>query len=282
MPLRRLFLPLLSAMIGAAGISMPASAQCHDNAVDISTDSQDGCVRFFVTSHRTIEASVLLRCDGIENMQPSHPLPYTFLVTRDYSNYEVLRLTQKDTSMPWRWGSYHYKFVMGSYSSRTTADHIYSLPYPASMHFPIGQSYFGTQSHQAGTPDQYAVDITMPVGTPVLAARAGTVIAYRDDSNSGGSAESFKECCNYIHIKHDDGTYAAYVHLKQGGVAVRPGQPVNAGTVIGYSGQTGWATCPHLHFMIYRVGNPPQVQTIPFRMASPKGIVKQLLQGEIY
>ncbi|MBS2010938.1 MAG: M23 family metallopeptidase [Cyanobacteria bacterium SZAS TMP-1] len=272
---------LLSALIGAALTNAHASAQCLDEAIKISTDSQDGCVRFFLTSHRTIEASVLLRCDLLQNLSPSHPLPYTFLVTRDYNNYEVLRLTQADKQIPTRFG-YHFMFVMGSASSRSTVDHVYSLPYPPSRHCEIGQSYFGTKSHQAGTADQYAVDITMPVGTPVLAARAGTVIAYRDDSNSGGNSESFKECCNYIHIKHDDGTYAAYVHLKQGGVAVRLGQPVNAGTIIGYSGQTGWATCPHLHFMIYRVGNPPQVQTIPFRMATPKGIVKQLLQGEIY
>jgi hypothetical protein len=274
---RALLLALLTVLVGC-----PCLAQCHDNAVEITTDDHaSNGVLFFVSAHRTIEATVKLQCDFLQNLTPSRPLPLYFVVDRPYTKYEVLRFTQTDRRQPWHWGNYQYHFVMGVASPLPTNDYIYSLPYPQSKHCNIGQSYFGRVSHQKGTPEQYAVDFVMPEGTPVLAARGGKVIAYRDDSNSGGPSEQYKECCNYIHIKHDDGTYAAYVHLKNKGVAVQLGQVVAAGSAIGYSGQTGWATNAHLHFMVYRV-QKGVVETIPFRMRTAEGVLPQLMEGQVY
>ena len=273
-----------AAAIAVGLIAAPtALGQCHDDAIEFTTDGTSGNeVRFYISSRRTIEASVKLTCDGLDNLTPSHPLPYTFVVNHEYNHYEVLRLAQTNSNQSWHWGAYHYKFVMGIPSNLPTVDYVYSLPYSPANHFYIGQSYFGTRSHAKGTPDQYAVDITMPENTPILAARGGTVIAYRDDSHWGGDSQSFKECCNYVHIKHNDGTYAAYVHLRQNGCNVKLGQVVAPGTIIGYSGSTGWASCPHLHFMVYRVMNPPEVQTLPFRTNTSKGVVTQLIEGEQY
>jgi hypothetical protein len=258
-------------------------AQCHDDAVTIQTDDHaSNGVLFFVTSHRTIQSTVRLKCDFIQNLTPSRPLPLTFVVDRNYKKYEILRFTQTDKRQPWHWGNYELQFVAGAPSRAATIDYVYAPPYAPSKHFPIGQSYFGTYTHQKGKPDEYAVDIVMPEGTPVLAARAGTVIAYRDDSNTGGASEQYKECCNYINIKHEDGTYAAYVHLKHKGVAVQLGQAVAAGTVLGYSGQTGWVSKPHLHFMVYRIEAPVTLKSIPFRTKTSEGIVPQLMEGQTY
>lgn len=49
-----------------------------------------------------------------------------------------------------------------------------------------------------------------------------------------------------------DNTWAIYVHLKVNGVAVTEGQRVNVGDLIGYSGNTGNSTGPHLHFAVYK------------------------------
>jgi murein DD-endopeptidase MepM/ murein hydrolase activator NlpD len=204
------------------------------------------------------------------------------LVDRDYNKYEILRISQTNSNDPWQWAGYNYQFVMGAPSKIPASDYIYSLPYQPSDRFEIGQSYFGKFSHQAGTPNEYAIDMTMPEGTPVLAARSGTVIAYRDDSNSGGNSDEYTNCCNYINIKHEDGTYAAYLHLKYQGVTVRPGQLVAAGTVIGYSGPTGLVSGPHLHFMVYRVSDTVAIESIPFRMRTADGILPQLLEGQTY
>jgi len=238
-------------------------------------------IRLFVDSPRTIEALVTFSWSNLENLKPSQPLPYTFVVDGQYNHREVLRLIQMDKAKLWRYGTYKYHFVFGVPSSLPTVDYIYALPY-AGNSFEVGQSYFGIHSHRAGSQEQYAVDFNMPEGTPLRAARPGTVIAYRDDSTSSGDSVDFIECSNYIHIKHDDGTYAVYAHLRPGGVCVRLGDSVRKGTVIGYSGSTGWASCPHLHFMVYRVVNAYDVQSVPFRMQTSEGILNQLLEGHQY
>jgi len=275
-PLIFLWATLLS--IGATA----ALAQCHDEAITFTTEKTNTSpIRLFLDTPRTIEAIVTIDCKSLDNLKPSQPLPYTFIVNSLFNHREVLRLVQMDHRQLWRYGAYSYHFVHGIPSNLPTVDYIYSLPY-AGDSFLVGQSYYGRHSHFAGSPEQYAVDFNMPEGTPIRAARPGTVIAYRDDSSAGGDAAAFAECCNYIHIKHDDGTYAVYAHLRPRGVCVRLGQVVNKGTVIGYAGSTGWASCPHLHFMVYRVLNTVKIESVPFRMQTSEGILNQLLEGHTY
>jgi murein DD-endopeptidase MepM/ murein hydrolase activator NlpD len=74
----------------------------------------------------------------------------------------------------------------------------------------------------------------VPIGTEVLAARAGTVLAVRDDSPDNGHAYGEH---NYVFVKNDDGSVAFYAHLMQDGVLVAFGDTVAAGDLIGYSGR---------------------------------------------
>lgn len=120
------------------------------------------------------------------------------------------------------------------------------LPYKHATQFMLKNGPFGFGWHQ----NQNAYDWPMPVGTPVYAARSGVVAAAKSDSNRGGATENFKDDGNYVIIRHQDNTYANYLHFKQGGVFVRVGQSVKAGDKIGESGNTGWTTEPHLHFHI--------------------------------
>lgn len=88
------------------------------------------------------------------------------------------------------------------------------------------------------------VDFRAPIGTPIMAAGAGTVT----DTESAYTRSG----CQYgkfVLIKHANGLSTIYGHLSQ--VSVSPGQSVSAGQVIGYSGDTGYATGPHLHFGVY-------------------------------
>jgi len=57
---------------------------------------------------------------------------------------------------------------------------------------------------------------------------------------------------NEIVIKHSNGEFTDYCHLKHKGVLVKPGQKVKAGDIIGYSGNTGWSIKPHLHFVVFK------------------------------
>lgn len=82
-------------------------------------------------------------------------------------------------------------------------------------------------------------DVAAPLGTPIMAARSGTVITA--GWNSGGYGIM-------TIIDHGDGTTSLYAH--QNSTAVYSGQFVSGGQVIGYVGSTGDSTGPHLHFEI--------------------------------
>lgn len=82
------------------------------------------------------------------------------------------------------------------------------------------------------------IDIGVPTGTPIRAAKGGTVIMA---SYNGGYG-------NYTCIDHGGGLSTCYAH--QAGFAASTGQRVSRGQVIGYSGNTGSSTGPHLHFEV--------------------------------
>jgi murein DD-endopeptidase MepM/ murein hydrolase activator NlpD len=89
------------------------------------------------------------------------------------------------------------------------------------------------------------VDIAVPIGTPVQAALSGVILGT-------GNTDAIKGCYSFgkwVMIKHDNGLNTMYAHLSQ--ISVTPGQSVTTGQLIGYSGETGYATGPHLHFGVY-------------------------------
>lgn len=91
------------------------------------------------------------------------------------------------------------------------------------------------------------VDLAAPTGTPVVASASGDVIISRDYGWNGGYGQ-------YIVIKHSNGSQTLYAHLYAN--IVSSGQSVVRGQVIGYVGNTGKSTGPHLHFEIRGATNP--------------------------
>ncbi|NJO03500.1 MAG: M23 family metallopeptidase, partial [Bacteroidia bacterium] len=75
--------------------------------------------------------------------------------------------------------------------------------------------------------------------TPICAAREGVVVEIKDDAQEGGKDRRYASQANYIIILHPDGTLAHYWHLRPEGCAVKVGDRVNPGDIIGYSGNTG-------------------------------------------
>jgi len=91
------------------------------------------------------------------------------------------------------------------------------------------------------------VDYGMPAGNSIYAAAAGTVIVSRNYGYNGGYG-------NYVVIQHSNYTQTVYGHLSSTAVSV--GQAVMQGQLIGYSGNTGRSTGPHLHFEVRGAKNP--------------------------
>lgn len=92
-----------------------------------------------------------------------------------------------------------------------------------------------------------SVDFGAPVGTPVYAANAGTVIVAKPTGYNGGYG-------SYVVIEHSNGTQTLYAHLSK--VSVAEGDTVTKGERIGSSGNTGRSTGPHLHFEVRGGLNP--------------------------
>lgn len=89
------------------------------------------------------------------------------------------------------------------------------------------------------------IDLAASIGTPIKSALAGTVQAT-------GNTDALKGCYSYgkwVLVRHGNGLSTLYAHMSQ--VNVSQGQTVTTGGVLGYSGDTGYATGPHLHFTVY-------------------------------
>lgn len=89
------------------------------------------------------------------------------------------------------------------------------------------------------------VDFGAPIGTSVKAAQMGTVVGTGDTDITCPRA-SFGR---WILIKHPNGLATIYAHLSV--ISVKEGDKVTTGQTIGYSGNTGYSTGPHLHISVY-------------------------------
>ena len=117
----------------------------------------------------------------------------------------------------------------------------------------------------------------MPKGTAIFAAREGIIYNFKDDSDVGGPFAKYKNKANYIIVKHTDGSFGCYWHLKKEGVVIKKGI-VEKGQLIGYSGATGFTLQPHLHFSVKRKLNYDKDAFIQTKFITSNGI--QLLQNE--
>lgn len=98
------------------------------------------------------------------------------------------------------------------------------------------------------------VDYAAPTGTPVHSIGDGTVLSAGWGKGGAG---------NMVKIRHNSVYTTAYLHLSR--MAVKAGQRVSQGQVIGYVGMTGTATGPHLDFRVWKNGSPVN----PLKLESP-------------
>lgn len=118
-----------------------------------------------------------------------------------------------------------------------------SSPSAAGLIWPVSgtvTSGFGGRYSPGGVGSTYheGIDVAVPEGTPIRAAASGTVIMA---SYNGGYG-------NYTCVDHGSGLSTCYAH--QSSFSASSGQSVDQGQVIGYSGNTGASTGPHLHFEV--------------------------------
>lgn len=116
--------------------------------------------------------------------------------------------------------------------------------YPIGGNFPVGEGIGprGNRTHKG-------IDIPVPSGTPVLAMANGVVVKVLHSCANTNSDSCNGDAGNWVVLKHPDGKYTKYMHLLDT-PKVEKGQNVKKGEQIGFVGNSGRSSGPHLHFEI--------------------------------
>ena len=173
-----------------------------------------------------------------------------------------------------------YDWTVGDKDAVHDDDHLYALPYASGRSYRVLQGYGSPFSHTGL--EEFAIDIDMPVGTPVHAARGGIVARVEESHAKGCWEDGCGKYANYIVILHSDGTTGEYYHLDRNGAIVSVGDSVSQGQKIGYSGNTGHTTMPHLQFAVDRATHWGNTQSIPVRFQSAHSVVSKPRHGAQY
>ena len=126
-------------------------------------------------------------------------------------------------------------------------------------------SNFGMRKHPISGFNKMhkGIDFAAPIGTPIYAGGNG-IVEYVGTNGGYGK---------YIRIRHNNEYKTAYAHLNSYKKGISKGVRVNQGEVIGYVGNTGRSTGPHLHYeIIYQ-----NKQINPLTLKLPSG---KILKGE--
>ena len=272
--MKPLLFRLLAAGLGLLLACAGAAAQDKDTyPFKLETSREGGASVIRAQNQGAVPISLRLVLAVAENVSAEPRFPI-YVVVPARTNYTVARITQADRSKAWRY-QYQSRRWFGSYEARHDPAAMYRVPWMDGRTFIIGQAPGGKITTHLQPYSREAIDITMPEGTPIVAARGGVVFtAISEHDNKGALDESMRNKANVVRILHDDGTIGSYVHLMHAGVAVREGEVVPAGKLIGYAGSTGFSAGPHLHFAITRVvrdgdGFSEVSEPITFYVGSP-------------
>lgn len=270
---RRLFKSML-ILLTLLVLVLPARAQVKKVVLSSSTEGEQ--VTFTAANPNffpvTLELSILS-----ENMSTESKFP-VIRTLKAGEKSAVVEMTIKDPGSEWNYET-RYLYYMGDSSAQHDDRFAYRLPYERQTEHRVEQAFGGAFSHTGDA--HYSLDFGMDEGTRIVAARSGLVVKVEESFSKGGNDPSYLKKANVITILHDDGTFADYSHLKKNGAVVNTGQLVRTGQLIGYSGATGYATGPHLHFAVKKAKKGGGFITIPIRFKTRKGILT-LQERNIY
>lgn len=224
---------------------------------------------FYVVNTNWAPVEVKFWLTESDNVRASGPVPVNVVVPPQME-LRIVQLNPKDTALPI---SYRYQFdwQLGDPAARHDENYAYLPPMPETSSYRISQAFGGGHSH-SGAGSRYAVDIAMPTGTAVRAARGGEVVSVEDRYEAGGNSPEYRSQTNNIYVMHDDGTFGVYAHLRHRSAVVTPGQRVKMGQILAQSGNTGYSSGPHLHFAVLHNAGMSWT-SLPFHFASTEGPV---------
>ena len=240
---------------------------------------RNGVVTLVAENSNRYTVTLNIKIKKLKNYSLDRPKDYTVEIA-PRSKQEIIHLRIKDRSKRSR-VSWSYGWVMGSSRAHHDNSFLYGLPFKTNSRVIVSQGFNGKSTHTGSS--KYAVDFVADVGTPLYAARGGMVVATESSFNKAGFDKSFGKYANYIVIEHVDKTMGKYYHLKQDGVNVTLGQYVSKGQFIGYSGNTGYSSGPHLHFGVYTISaNQKSSVSLPVKFITNIGVVTAPKKGDVF
>ncbi len=263
---------------------VPVPAQSYTGFGDFievyGVQREDNSYDFYATNVHFIPVYINVSFSDLISLAPTVDLPWRGAIPPDTADQFLFTL--EPTTTRGRIGyNLVYSFAEGD---PATADHrddyLYLFPYRHGSKHRVTQGHNGQFSHFGE--NQYAVDFDLEVGTPVHAARSGIVVRVKEDSNVGGPSQRYAAYGNVVMVAHEDGSFGNYVHLRYGGAEVAVGDSVNAGDLIGYSGNTGVSSGPHLHFDVRVPQFDGSMQSIPVLFRGVEGDPIDPEEGAFY
>ena len=236
---------------------------------------EDRKPQFYIRNDYEGPVEVEVKFSEQENARTTPALPQRFVIEPGQSD-TLFEVGGIDQNQSWRY-TLQYRYTIGSPLAQYSADESYLPPFAPDASFQISQAFGGNFSH-TDEQNKYAVDIVMPIGTPVYAARAGMVVEVEDDFFKSGLNKAYGAEANSIRILHDDGSMAIYAHLELEKAQVYPGLKVTAGQLIGYSGNTGFSSGPHLHFAV-QINKGMTLVSTPFTFINRDGQAEKPIVG---
>jgi murein DD-endopeptidase MepM/ murein hydrolase activator NlpD len=231
---------------------------------------------YFIINNYPAPVEVEVKLNQAKNVTSNPRLPKRFVIQPGQSD-TLFQMTGTNQYKSWAY-TLEYQYIVGSPLAEHDYDAVYLPPFAKNVSFAVSQAFGGKFSH-TDKQNKFAVDIVMPVNTPVYAARTGTVIEVNNDFFQGGTKQAYKTRANSIRILHKDGSMAVYAHLALEKAQVYPGLKVFAGQIIAYSGNTGFSSGPHLHFAV-QVNKGMELVSIPFQFMGTDGVANKPIAGK--
>ena len=214
--------------------------------IELTSEQTDKGYQIFAKNLKHCPVSVKFDFD-MKNLRSTEDANQTFVIPAKAEKHLVTELLVKDLYKPSEF-DVKTKSNYGNHNLQSyDADFQYHLPFKTNETYVISQGYNGRFSHHG----ENALDFELPNGTEIYAARGGVVVDIVQNFSRSCTQPQCEEYNNFITVYHDDGTFADYTHIKRNGAIVQEGDKVEIGQLLGYSGKVGFASGPHLHFMVY-------------------------------
>ncbi len=235
--------------------------------VSVTTRLVDREFQFIARNDYHAPVEVVLGLDELTNVQyPASDQVMRWIVD-PRSEFKLMTLqTVGDGQEPA--AKFRFISLLGDPRSHHNPQRPYRAPFAVASDYPISQAFPLGVTHDTAD-SRYAVDIVMPIGTDVHAARGGIVFEVASTNFRGGvDRERDAATANIVRILHDDGTHAVSAHLNLNSIRVQAGDEVERGEYIADSGNTGFSSGPHLHFAVLRnVGM--RIESVPVTFEGP-------------